>query len=101
MAGDDLNTAVEGALLIIQTHENFPIASGTDGKTLGVYRLPGQSFQRIGIKGVEGLPLGFIGLRGASGGMGVAARATGWPFRLVVRGKFPELSSRTAGPVDK
>ena len=57
MAGDDLNTAVEGALLIIQTHENFPIASGTDGKTLGVYRLPGQSFQRIGIKGVEGLPL--------------------------------------------
>ena len=26
--------------------------------------------------------------------------ATGMPFRLVVRGMFPETSSRTAGPVD-
>ena len=43
---DDLHTAVEGALLIIQTHEDFPIASGTDPKTLGVHRLPGQLFQR-------------------------------------------------------
>ena len=57
MTGDDLNAAVEASLLIIQTNKGFPVASGTDGKTLGIHRLPGQLFQRIGIKGVEGLPL--------------------------------------------
>ena len=40
MTGDDLNAAVEASLLIIQTNKGFPVASGTDGKTLGIYRLP-------------------------------------------------------------
>ena len=57
MAGDDLHTAVEASLLIIQTNKGFPVASGTDGKTLGIHRLTGKLFQRIGIKGVEGLTL--------------------------------------------
>ena len=50
--------------------------------------------------GAESPSLGFVGLGSARGGIGSGARATGMPFRLVVRGMFPETSSRTAGPVD-
>ena len=50
--------------------------------------------------GAESPSLGFVGLGSARGGVGSGARATGMPFRLVVRGMFPETSSRTAGPVD-
>ena len=49
--------------------------------------------------GAESPSLGFVGLGSARGGVGSGARATGMPFRLVVRGMFPETSSRTAGPV--
>ena len=49
--------------------------------------------------GAESPSLGFVGLGSARGGIGSGARATGMPFRLVVRGMFPETSSRTAGPV--
>ena len=49
--------------------------------------------------GAESPCLGFVGLGSARGGIGSGARATGMPFRLVVRGMFPETSSRTAGPV--
>ena len=51
--------------------------------------------------GAESPSLGFVGLGSARGGIGSGARATGMPFRLVVRGMFPETSSRTAGPVDE
>ena len=50
--------------------------------------------------GAESPSLGFVGLGSARGGVGSGARATGMPFRLVVRGMFPETSSRTAGPVE-
>ena len=50
--------------------------------------------------GAESPSLGFVGLGSARGGIGSGARATGMPFRLVVRGMFPETSSRTAGPVE-
>ena len=50
--------------------------------------------------GAESPSLGFVGLGSARGGIGSGARATGMPFWLVVRGMFPETSSRTAGPVD-
>ena len=49
--------------------------------------------------GAESPSLGFVGLGSARAGTGSGARATGMPFRLVVRGMFPETSSRTAGPV--
>ena len=49
--------------------------------------------------GAESPSLGFVGLGSARGGIGSGARATGMPFWLVVRGMFPETSSRTAGPV--
>ena len=50
--------------------------------------------------GAESPSLGFVGLGSARAGTGSGARATGMPFRLVVRGMFPETSSRTAGPVE-